>query len=173
MSLCRESCCRPDQALTEMSSNPARFSPIWVKWIQSIYSQVSILFMTSNLGSFIRKHRTTQGWTQADLAKKLAQEGFSFTSQAISNWENGRDAPPIGLVNQSDRAFVSVLAELLEVVPLDLLNVARIIQSAPETDADDQELISLIREMSLRQKRALKEVARIILDHSSVDATGA
>jgi len=65
-----------------------------------------------NLGSYLKKKRSTAGFSQRDVANKL---GYT-SSQFVSNWERGLAAPPIPTLKKLGSMYRISEKELYEVV---------------------------------------------------------
>lgn len=68
------------------------------------------------IGEYIRAKRRALDITQDDLIDRLKQRGYTYSKSQLSNWETGRNDPPM-----ADTAFVHVLVEALEDEPLHFL----------------------------------------------------
>lgn len=64
------------------------------------------------LGGFLKKKRIDAGFSQADVADKLAYS----TPQFISNWERGVSRPPISVLKKIGDLYGVSSEDLFEVV---------------------------------------------------------
>lgn len=113
---------------------------------------------TSKIGTLIKEHRRQKGITQAGLAELLVERGFPYTETAITTWETGRAAVPVGLV-KDDIAFVDVLANILDIPSYDLLKAAGVMRDGDkQLDPDAMQLAALIQNMPPAQKQAIRQM---------------
>lgn len=94
----------------------------------------------------LARQRIAMRKTQRQVVDELRQRGFDFTTQALSNWESGKNPP-------SDPAVVYALEEILE-CPGELSDALRLApQGRGRVDVLEERLEVLERDLgSLRQE---------------------
>lgn len=73
--------------------------------------------MNTNLAVYLKKHRSTVGLSQIDVATKL---GYS-TPQFISNWERGISQPPLGALPKIAEMYKVDVDNLFDVLLKDVV----------------------------------------------------
>ena len=81
------------------------------------------------IGDFIRARRKARGISQQELARRMSIGGQIMTHRRVSNWELGRNTPPL-----EDREFVNALATALE------LSLQEFLKAFYQNDVDNNAL---------------------------------
>ena len=115
------------------------------------------LSSSRELGKTLYVHRRQKRWTQLWLAMRLTERGFNYSRLHISDWETGKTAVPIDLV-QNDRRLVDVLCELLEIPATEFIPENPTASSEPVWDADTLDMAGLYFSCSPEERDAVRRV---------------
>lgn len=107
----------------------------------------------TELGKYIRQRRRALDLTQKELGERLAGMGIKRSEFAVSNWERGKQKPPIDVIPALARA-------LEEQSVVKILDLSGILDNLPEPD-----LIRFLDTLPITErKRATKAVKSIFED---------
>lgn len=109
----------------------------------------------TELGKYIRQRRRALDLTQKELGERLERTGSKRSEFAISNWETGRQIPPIDIIPALARA-------LEEQSIVKMLDLAGILDNLPEPD-----LIRLLETVSPVERKKIANMIKSYLTDES------
>lgn len=106
----------------------------------------------TDLGKYIRQRRRALDLTQKELGDRLSTMGVKRSAFAVSNWETGRQKPPIDVI--------PILAKALEEPSIvKILDLAGTLDNLPEP-----ELIRLLAKASPTTRKQILKVAKTLME---------